>query len=657
MGADLESTRLAACSVRGPKHEDADLPCQDSWAGTTLNDNRFIIAVGDGLGSASHSHEGSAIATETAVDELREYVSTVASLDREGTREAIREAVTTARAAVIDEAAKRDRQTAELNTTLLVTVGGPEGVGGAVVGDGGIICEQHDSYELLLPREMATTDAEYSNVTTPLQSDLWEDSYRFGYLENVTATAVFSDGIDEFVWEGLEEARSAFFDQVFPHVRSASTAEGATDGLSEFLNSDHFRKFSGDDKTLAIATLPKSMVDRKPTPAVRAVDPHAAESDTATIADSSDAESTTADTDDSAANTASTPTTAEETPTDSDDSDSASQIEADTPASNSHETNAEAVIRTASGRQIELAEELSVTPHGRVYRVETEDATAATVFEGEPSDLEQLERKVETMIGESPDEVFEAADSGLIEWPHTRLTDDDGTFVGYLHPHAAKERFASLEEYSAQTGRHPGEQSENMLSRMIARFGTNPTGAGNQYTIAQSLARALAHLHTEGIALSSFDGRIVRTDGSSVCLRKCDTYHIETTDDSFSARGQSDRYAPPEEYDTTFSTAIDADHFALAVHIFQLLMDGRHPFGARGSEAVEAGYAAAIADQPFPYRNPQHGKLMPLEGPTEYTTLPEPIRERFELCFVEGRDNPDLRPPADEWVDILAPHV
>ncbi|MFC7043791.1 protein phosphatase 2C domain-containing protein [Halonotius sp. GCM10025705] len=75
--------------MQGPGHEEEDLPCQDSWNKTQLDDGSFAIAVGDGLGSASHSDIGSEVATERATEYLENFLSTTDSIsEKEGKEEA-----------------------------------------------------------------------------------------------------------------------------------------------------------------------------------------------------------------------------------------------------------------------------------------------------------------------------------------------------------------------------------------------------------------------------------------------------------------------------------------------------------------------------------------------------------------------------------------
>jgi hypothetical protein len=248
------NSTLGGCSVKGPKHEESGTPCQDAWFGRRLSGSKFVLAVGDGLGSVSHSHRGSEVATKEVVARLADELADVEKIKKGQLKEAMKLGFKSSRKAVKKEADRIEQPVSELNTTLLTVVGGPSGVAGAAVGDGGIVRNYDGVNDLLVPQE----DTEYANRTIPLQSDIWDRSYRFGYQEKADAVAAFSDGIDEFVWEGEESVKDGFFDQVFEHAQSCSDPERLENDLYKFLDSDKFRKYSRDDKTIAIGTLPPS---------------------------------------------------------------------------------------------------------------------------------------------------------------------------------------------------------------------------------------------------------------------------------------------------------------------------------------------------------------------------------------------------------------
>lgn len=249
---------LVGCSVIGPKHVERDLPNQDSYAIEKLNNERSVIAVADGLGEADLAHEGSKLATNKAVDVLTQKIDSVDDLTSESVEKPIKDAIKSARAAIQNKAETTDTQVKELETTLLVAVIGPTGVAGAIVGDGGIVCNVEDEYTLLVEREEAMLDLGASHITIPVMQDNWEESYRFNTIENCSGIAVFSDGLEEFTWEGAD-ANPDFFDSVFALVRDHDDPAPASETLSAALQDHPYEEF-GDDKTIVVGDHPPTYV-------------------------------------------------------------------------------------------------------------------------------------------------------------------------------------------------------------------------------------------------------------------------------------------------------------------------------------------------------------------------------------------------------------
>ena len=94
------------------------------------------------------------------------------------------------------------------------------------------------------------------------------------------------------------------------------------------------------------------------------------------------------------------------------------------------------------------------------------------------------------------------------------------------------------------------------------------------------------------------------------------------------------------------------DAFGLAVLIFQLLMQGTHPFAGLYTVAANAGHTAAscrilalctkqlVPFQPSPHAPPWH-------------VLPPAVQELTRRCFEDGHERPTLRPTARDWQRAL----
>jgi hypothetical protein len=126
-------------------------------------------------------------------------------------------------------------------------------------------------------------------------------------------------------------------------------------------------------------------------------------------------------------------------------------------------------------------------------------------------------------------------------------------------------------------------------------------------------------------------------------------------------------YLPAEiqvkiQHGATFSTAPlptfskDTDNFALAILIFQLLMNGVHPFAC----AVLPCEKSVSTPQPIdniikgksPFLHKMPGIRIPAFAP-KITVLPDEIQKLFRCSFIDGHSTPSSRPKPTEWQKAL----
>ena len=138
-----------------------------------------------------------------------------------------------------------------------------------------------------------------------------------------------------------------------------------------------------------------------------------------------------------------------------------------------------------------------------------------------------------------------------------------------------------------------------------------------------------------------------------VTLLDCDAFHVSGPDgEVFHGRTEHPRYAPPEGIGESLPAVERADRFGLAVHLFQLLMAGFHPFQGAGPHSTGGSLAKQIAVHRFPYRRADRGVAPPPAAPP-YRQLPAAVRSLFERAFVVGKDDPTERPTAADWMARL----
>ncbi len=265
-------------SVRGQSHIKSGKPCQDRCyfeifeCGRDNESNAAIIAVADGLGSASHSEIGADIAVHAAAAEIKRYLTTYfedgLTLAEITSDEDILLSAFSAAVKEIEEysedAANGVRKK-DLACTLALLFYFKGKTAAAQVGDGAIVGGFDDGRIEIVVKPVYS---EYINEVTPITSPDWKK--RMNIAAGISApaglvnAAVFTDGCIGAVTvkkEGEIEAFEGFFRPLFCYFESKTETEKSDDeiqtsgnsDIAELLDSEKMCNVSDDDKTLAVA--------------------------------------------------------------------------------------------------------------------------------------------------------------------------------------------------------------------------------------------------------------------------------------------------------------------------------------------------------------------------------------------------------------------
>lgn len=116
-------------------------------------------------------------------------------------------------------------------------------------------------------------------------------------------------------------------------------------------------------------------------------------------------------------------------------------------------------------------------------------------------------------------------------------------------------------------------------------------------------------------------------------------------------------YTPPErgqDLSSTVPLRPEHDLFALGVLIFQLLMEGTHPFaGVYMGEGEPPPFEERIADGHFPYGTDPGPYRPGKRTAPPFEMLPPPLQALFQRCFEAGHRDPPTRPDAKTWRTAL----
>ena len=301
------------------------------------------------------------------------------------------------------------------------------------------------------------------------------------------------------------------------------------------------------------------------------------------------------------------------------------------------------VQRQSNGAWLELSVQHLLAKGGeaRIFALPDQDSLVAKIWH---KSIPSRVRKVQIMLAYPPEDPLREQGSVSLAWPEDLLIDGTGRVVGFLMPRI--------------TGMRPIVEYFNPRSRLR----TCPL-FNWRYLLrtARNLATVLAALHQRGYIVGDLNEQnILVADSALVAFVDTDSFQVidPETGEVFRCRVGRPEYTPPElqgRHLSQVDRTEEHDRFGLGILLFQILMEGTHPFlgiyQGRGEalsipERIQAGF--------FPYANdPTCPFLPPITAPP-FTMLPPPVQRLFLRCFSDGYISPASRPSAQEWASTLA---
>ena len=254
------------------------------------------------------------------------------------------------------------------------------------------------------------------------------------------------------------------------------------------------------------------------------------------------------------------------------------------------------------------------------------------------------ERKLIKMVTAPPDKNV----LDQIAWPMDVLY-DNGKFVGFV-----MKKFKLNEELN-----------------VIYEYGSSAKypnlSWGNKINIAKNLCVVLNAVHEAGHVCGDFNPKNISVDPNTgrVTFVDTDSYHITDGSSIYRCNVGMPEYLPREIqvklHDGLSQAALptfskETDNFALAVHIFQLLMNGVHPFACSiipsADSVVLPDTSDSILKGECPFFKKVSGKQIPKFAPSA-DILPDEITDLFVNAFIVGHFQPQERPSAETWYYAL----
>ncbi len=297
-----------------------------------------------------------------------------------------------------------------------------------------------------------------------------------------------------------------------------------------------------------------------------------------------------------------------------------------------------------SGRSITLQEKTLLAEGGeaRIYPVPHDRNLLAKIYKN-PNP--QRVRKLPIMLANPPADPMRAQGGVSIAWPVDILetTDPRPRVVGFLMPRVTDVR--PVFEYYNPKSRHA--HCPQFDYRYLHRT-------------ARNLAAAVAALHARGYVIGDLNqSNILVSPRALVTLVDCDSFQVRDPRSGEVLRcpvGKPE-FTPPELYGCRFSEVDrrpEHDLFSLAILIFQLLMEGTHPFaGVFLGGGDPPPYEERIRAGHFPYSSASKLPYAPMPFAPPWELLHPTVRALFVRCFEDGHRQPAARPDATCWRSAL----
>ncbi len=299
------------------------------------------------------------------------------------------------------------------------------------------------------------------------------------------------------------------------------------------------------------------------------------------------------------------------------------------------------IVQTGSGERLTLGDAIARGGEASIHSVVGRPGLVAKRYlRAREGALDKLRH----MLVSPPADPTRALGHASIAWPRDLLLDSSGRLVGFTMP-------LITEAVSLLTVFNPRRRAQ-VLPAFDRRY---------LHRSARNLASALGALHSAGYVVGDLnEGNVLVTPRTLVTLIDVDSFQVEERRGGKIVIhpcpvGRAEYTAPELQGQSFIGTYRRPEHdaFGLAVLIFQLLMNGSHPFRGQWLGAGEPPpLEEKIARGLFPWAG--LAQVGPPAGAYPWEGLHPELAAAFLRCFVEGQGQPALRPGAEAWAEVLA---
>ena len=286
------------------------------------------------------------------------------------------------------------------------------------------------------------------------------------------------------------------------------------------------------------------------------------------------------------------------------------------------------------GNQLTLSNKIGQGGEATVFALADDPRLAVKLYHRRD---EARARKLRAMIGRSPHDPALEDKHVSFAWPRSLIVDGEGAFLGFAMPLIDLKRFLPLHQiYHPKTRR---ERAPGLSWHYLVR-------------IAHNLCSVVAALHDKGYVIGDLnESNVLVSERGLVTLVDCDSVQVKEKKHLHHCNVGKAEYTAPEIQHQAFTGLMRSqnhDTFALAVLVFQLLMEGLHPFAGvyRGKDESPA-LATNIRNRQTPY---WRGALDVAPSTPPKTLLPPFMWRLWRRAFLTTWRK---RPSAHTWQHAL----
>ncbi|MBN1813831.1 MAG: protein phosphatase 2C domain-containing protein [Anaerolineae bacterium] len=248
----MSKWRIVGASVQGTSHQQNDVPCQDAHGYRVLLNGAVVIAVADGAGTASRSHEGAQRAVKQALDTLeRDLAYNVLRTEFEWQR-LMTAAFRQAREDIVGHARWENAPLRDFAATLTCAVASNDELAVGQIGDCLAVARKGPDDPLFVAAQPQR--GEYANETFFLTLEDALDHLQVHVYPPVQTLVLMSDGVVRLAVNVVENVpHTPFFRPLLDFAAEMKDEKTAQEQLAAFLASERVCARTDDDKTLVLA--------------------------------------------------------------------------------------------------------------------------------------------------------------------------------------------------------------------------------------------------------------------------------------------------------------------------------------------------------------------------------------------------------------------